>query len=86
MKKEPFKCGIFNVNFITKESNKDWRAYQNSSFECFICNANFIKEYLHKLHSNKIENKCIETVHERNKVQSVEFTWKKLMVARKILF
>ena len=29
MKKEPFKCGNCNVIFITKESNKDWRAYQN---------------------------------------------------------
>ena len=28
----------------------------------------------------------METVHERNEVQSVEFTWKKWMVARKILF
>ena len=54
MKKEPFKCSIFNANLIAKESKKYCRAYQKSSlrkepFKCGICNVNFITKELNKV-------------------------------------
>ena len=44
--------------------------YSNVVFALLIS----LQIILHKLHSNKIEKKRMETVHERNEVQSVEFT------------
>ena len=66
MNKDNTNCSICNTNFIKKYSNKDWRAYLNSSWKKNHSNAVIAVLFSLQKNQAKIEEH-IKTVHgEKN--------------------